>query len=70
MAVETLLCTALHCNRTQADVKELVQQVQPGILVGSECTNEDEPYIVSLALTVEQQWEGADGWMGKIVASS
>ena len=37
-------------------------------MIGSECTNETEPYIVSLALAEQQVWEGADGksWMGTI----
>ena len=44
--------------------------MQPDIVVGSGCTNQTEPYIVSLALTAEQVWVGPDGesWMGRIKA--
>lgn len=37
--------------------------------VSSECTNEAEPYIISLALAEEATWHGEDdtSWMGKIV---
>jgi hypothetical protein len=64
-AVETRYCNQLKENGT-----ELAKQVQPGTMVGSECTNETEPYIVSLALSAEKIWEGEPGksWMGRIEA--
>lgn len=43
--------------------------VKEGMLVGSECANETEPYIVSIALTEEQVWDGGlldKTWMGSI----
>ena len=38
------------------------------MVIGSECANETEPYIVSIALSAVKQWQGEDGtcWMGKI----
>ena len=38
------------------------------MMVGSECTNESEPHIISLALIAEKTWEGPEGdsWMGRI----
>jgi hypothetical protein len=45
-------------------------KVQANTMVGSECTNETEPYIISVALSSEQIWEGPDSrsWMGTIQA--
>ena len=62
-AVETRYCSAL-----QAEGEALAAQVQAGTMVGSECTNETEPYIVSLALTEQQVWVEADdkSWMGTV----
>ena len=64
-AVETRYCSAL-----QAAGREEAAKVQPGNMVGSECTNEGEPCIVSLALSGEKVWEGPPdkSWMGKIEA--
>lgn len=47
-------------------------QVKPGMMIGSECTNEKEPYIISLALSAEKVWEGPDqwSWMGWIRAGN
>lgn len=59
-----------HCSALQATGQEEAAKVQPSSMVGSECTNESEPYIVSLALSAEKIWEGPPGksWMGKIQA--
>jgi hypothetical protein len=40
------------------------------MMVGSECSKESEPYIISVALSSQQVWEGPDdwSWMGTIVA--
>ena len=59
-----------HCLRLQSAGRELPSQVQSGMMVGSECTNETEPYIVSLALNAQKVWEGEMGrsWMGTITA--
>jgi hypothetical protein len=64
-AVETRYCGAL-----QAEGEALAALVKAGTMVGSECTNETEPYIVSLALTEQRVWAGADdkSWMGAITA--
>ena len=57
-----------HCSSIQQAGEERAAQVQPGTMVGSECTNETEPYIVSIALTAQMVWEGPDdtSWMGTI----
>ena len=49
---------------------ERSQRVKEGMLVGSECTNESEPCIVSMALSGPKVWEGEPGrsWMGCIQA--
>lgn len=59
-----------HCSAIQQAGRERAVQVLPGTMVGAECTDEAEPYIVSLALTVEKTWEGEpkSSWMGAIVA--
>ena len=59
-----------HCLRLQRGGQELAKQVQPGMMLGSECTNETEPCIVSLALSGGRVWEGEPGrsWMGRINA--
>ena len=59
-----------HCTAIQDAGRERAARVQPGMVVGSECANEGEPYIVSLALTAEAEWVGPDGesWMGKVSA--
>ena len=44
-AVETRYCTGL-----QESGDRLASQVSAGTIVGPECTNEAEPYIISLAL--------------------
>jgi hypothetical protein len=64
-AVETRYCSGL-----QEAGEALAAQVKAGTMVGSECTNETEPFIVSLALTEQQAWVGANGrsWMGTITA--
>ena len=63
-AVETRYCTGL-----QTSGERLVSQVSAGTIVGSACTNEAEPNIISLALAEEATWYGEDdtSWMGKIV---
>jgi len=63
--IQTRFCTGLQ----EAGV-ERAALVQPGMMVGSECSSEAEPYVVSLALTEEKIWEGEDGssWMGTITA--
>jgi hypothetical protein len=40
------------------------------LLVGSENTQEKEPYIISIALSSQKTWAGPPGrsWMGRIVA--
>ena len=48
-AIETRYCSAL-----QAEWEAPAAQVQAGTMVGSESTNETEPYIISLALTEQQ----------------
>jgi hypothetical protein len=62
-AAETRLCSTV-----QRQGEERATQVREGMLVGSECANETEPYIVSMALTEEKVWEGEPGqsWMGTI----
>ena len=65
--------TAVETRQSQAVQNaggERAKQVQAGLLIGSECTNETEPYIVSLALAPEQVWAGEDdtSWMGRITA--
>jgi hypothetical protein len=64
-AVETRYCSTL-----QAAGQGEAAKVQPGNMVGSECTNETEPYIISLALSAERVWEGPPdkSWMGRIQA--
>jgi hypothetical protein len=59
-----------YCSAIQDAGRALAVQVQAGTVIGSECVDEAEPYIVSLALTEEMTWEGVDGnsWMGAIVA--
>ena len=61
-----------YCNQLKENGVELAKQVEPGTMVGSECTNETEPYIVSLALSAEKVWEGEPGhsWMGRIIAGA
>ena len=56
------------CSNLQGQGLERAAQVREGMLVGSECDNETEPHIVSLALTEERVWEGEPGrsWMGSI----
>ena len=58
-----------HCTGLQESGERLASQVSAGTIVGSECTNEAEPYIISLALAEEATWHGEDdtNWMGKIV---
>ena len=43
--------------------------IKVGMLIGSECDNESEPYIISIAVTEEKEWRGGlldRTWMGKI----
>jgi hypothetical protein len=65
VAAETRLSTAVK----EAGLARAAE-VQANTMVGSECSNETEPYIISVALSSEQVWEGADGnsWMGTIKA--
>ena len=65
VAVETRFCSQI-----QDAGLERAQSVQAGTMVGSECTNETEPYIISLGLTGEKVWMGEPGrsWMGSITA--
>ena len=54
-------------TRFSAAVKEAgfarAAEVQANTIVGSECSNETEPYIISVALSSEQVWDGANrGW--------
>ena len=49
------------------------KRVRAGMLIGSECANETEPYIVSVALDSEREWTEQDDsvragtcWMGRI----
>ena len=64
-AIETRYCTGI-----QDEGRLLAAQVQVGTMVGSECTNEHEPHIISCALTAESTWEGesSSSWMGAITA--
>jgi hypothetical protein len=64
-AIETRYCSVL-----QAAGGALAAQVKAGTIVGSECTNETEPHIVSMALSEEKVWSGPDdrSWMGTITA--
>ena len=59
-------------QRVQAEGRERAQRVKAGMFIGSECTNETEPYIVSIALTDPMIWAGEDDtcWMGKITAGA
>ena len=59
-------------QRVQAEGRERAQRVKAGMFIGSECTNETEPYIVSIALTDPMIWAGEDAtcWMGKITAGA
>ena len=43
--------------------------VRKGMFVGSENTQEKEPYIISIAMSSEKRWTGPPGksWMGRIV---
>jgi hypothetical protein len=52
----------------QAEGLERASQVAAGMVVGAECTNETEPFIVCEALDSEKVWSGEDGscWMGSI----
>jgi hypothetical protein len=61
-----------HCSAIQDAGRVRAAQVLPGMMVGSECESDAEPYIVSLALTAEQTWEGEPGssWMGTITAGN
>ena len=47
---------------------ERAKQVIAGMVVGAECTNEVEPFIICGALDKERVWSGEDGscWMGAI----
>jgi hypothetical protein len=65
--IETRFCTGL-----QEAGEERAALVQPGMMVGSECATESEPYIISLALSAQKIWEGPDqeSWMGTITAGS
>ena len=43
--------------------------IKVGMLIGSECDNESEPYIISIAVTEEKEWRGGlldRTWMCKI----
>jgi hypothetical protein len=44
------------------------KEIEIGMVVGAECTNETEPFIVCAALSSERVWSGEDGscWMGSI----
>ena len=60
-------------HRVQQDGLRRAKRVQAGMLIGSECTNEAEPYIVSVALDSERVWTDRDAsiradscWMGRI----
>ena len=59
-----------NSERVQREGKERAQSVKPGMLIGSECTNETEPYIISIALSGPMVWTGESEtcWMGKISA--
>jgi hypothetical protein len=52
----------------QAEGLERASQVVAGMVVGAECTNETEPFVVCVALDSERVWSGDDGscWMGSI----
>lgn len=67
MAAETR-----HCLAIQSAGEERAAQVREGMVLGSECTNDWEPHILSIALTTEKVWEGDDGtsWMGTIKAGN
>jgi hypothetical protein len=57
-----------NSERVQREGRERSELVREGMIIGSECANETEPYIVSIALSAVKQWQGEDGtcWMGKI----
>ena len=48
---------------------EKAKLIKVGMLIGSECDNETEPCIVSIAVTEEKEWHGGlldRTWMGRI----
>jgi len=55
-------------ERVQQDDIERARQVVAGMVVGAECTNETEPFVICEALDKERVWSGEDGscWMGAI----
>ena len=57
-----------NSERVQQEGRERARLVEPGMLVGSECNNETEPYIISIALSGPLVWAGKAGtcWMGRI----
>ena len=59
-----------NSERVQREGKERAQSVEPGMLIGSECTNETKPYIISIVLSGPMVWTGESEtcWMGKISA--
>ena len=64
--------TRLSGNVQQHGLRR-AKRVRPGMLIGSECANETEPYIVSVALGSGCEWTEQDDsvradtcWMGRI----
>lgn len=57
-----------HCEHLKAAGRQRAVKVEEGMLVGSECADDREPYIISLALSNQQSWQGPDdsSWMGRI----
>ena len=47
---------------------EMAAECKPGDLIGAECTNETEPYIISEVVKPLGCWSGPNGrsWMGQI----
>ena len=55
-------------GKVQQEGLHQAKEIEIGTVVGAECTNETEPFIVCAALSSERVWSGEDGpcWMGSI----
>ena len=58
-----------NSTKIKEDWEAKAKLIKVGMLIGSECDNESEPYIISIAVTEEGEWRGGlldRTWMGKI----